>query len=615
MEEELEEKGRIIEELQEDLIKSATLGKGLLDRNYELEQQLKEQEDFYTEKIDDLEQENFVLRNKIETHERLVSEQFSDLEQMRSASQERDREHLELEKLQVTHTKTVARLEGKVSELIDELDGASRSYDTLKEKLERQELLLSEWKEKANNKSNTSYLEVEMGSLQSTVAKLERENDELLVKLQDEEAVIKALRSTEEKHKTRITAIQEEADERIEEISSLHTALQATKEKNMELTQEVQMLKMDSENSTKRKGNSLFSEVEDRRIETEKRFISLKVKHESLEKAHTLAQHQLRKLKVNMRAFLTEKGQSTVSANHTQRLERAVASYRTQVEELRMENSSLKKTASTTVTTFALPESQQSGKSVPKELADFLQCELERVKAENEALEEKVEKLQLEKMWDADKLRECEGNLHSVEHEAVKLCAEAAKYRQKLQESIQKWKEERMQRERLKAELRQARESSNEANLNQVEKHHRSSLCSASDQKTAPPSVNATSVSDGTPQSTSMSNMDTGMKGSNGDVSVEGRGNNVKSSVADPLSGEVESKVLLSLSSEEPQNKVSENHVKGHTTNCVSDDKENINSEVTLQEVEKERNSKLLAKAHESITVNSEEVINKCSQQ
>ena len=52
MEEELEEKTRIIEELQEDLIKSATLGKGLLDRNTELEQELKEQEDLYTEKLD-----------------------------------------------------------------------------------------------------------------------------------------------------------------------------------------------------------------------------------------------------------------------------------------------------------------------------------------------------------------------------------------------------------------------------------------------------------------------------------------------------------------------------------------------------------------------------------
>ena len=52
MEEELEEKTRIIEELQEDLIKSATLGKGLLDRNNELEQELKEQEDLHTEKLD-----------------------------------------------------------------------------------------------------------------------------------------------------------------------------------------------------------------------------------------------------------------------------------------------------------------------------------------------------------------------------------------------------------------------------------------------------------------------------------------------------------------------------------------------------------------------------------
>ena len=40
-------------------------------------------------------------------------------------------------------------------------------------------------------------------------------------------------------------------------------------------------------------------QVEDRRLETEKRFISLRVKHESLEKAHAVAQQQLKKLKVS----------------------------------------------------------------------------------------------------------------------------------------------------------------------------------------------------------------------------------------------------------------------------------------------------------------------------
>lgn len=40
-------------------------------------------------------------------------------------------------------------------------------------------------------------------------------------------------------------------------------------------------------------------QVEDRRLETEKRFISLRVKHESLEKAHAVVQQQLKKLKVS----------------------------------------------------------------------------------------------------------------------------------------------------------------------------------------------------------------------------------------------------------------------------------------------------------------------------
>lgn len=44
---------------------------------------------------------------------------------------------------------------------------------------------------------------------------------------------------------------------------------------------------------------AFLMQVEDRRLETEKRFISLRVKHESLEKAHAVAQQQLKKLKVS----------------------------------------------------------------------------------------------------------------------------------------------------------------------------------------------------------------------------------------------------------------------------------------------------------------------------
>ena len=70
--------------------------------------------------------------------------------------------------------------------------------------------------------------------------------------------------------------------------------------------------------------------------------------------------------------------------------------------------------------TFAVSGDGQTGRIVPKEVADFLQCEVERVKKENKELQEKLDKQQMEKLWDTDKLRECEGNLHAAEREAVK---------------------------------------------------------------------------------------------------------------------------------------------------------------------------------------------------
>lgn len=49
-----------------------------------------------------------------------------------------------------------------------------------------------------------------------------------------------------------------------------------------------------------KKGNSLFGEVDDRRMEIERKMISLKVRYETLEKTYATTQHQLRKMKVHV---------------------------------------------------------------------------------------------------------------------------------------------------------------------------------------------------------------------------------------------------------------------------------------------------------------------------
>ena len=80
-------------------------------------------------------------------------------------------------------------------------------------------------------------------------------------------------------------------------------SMQASKDHNAELASQLELLKCQlrggSDHSTT-SGNSLFGEVDDRRMNVERKMISLKVKYESLERTHATTTQQLRKLKVWM---------------------------------------------------------------------------------------------------------------------------------------------------------------------------------------------------------------------------------------------------------------------------------------------------------------------------
>lgn len=75
--------------------------------------------------------------------------------------------------------------------------------------------------------------------------------------------------------------------------------IQESKEQNADLNCQMEALKLEMKGDGHlRKGNSLFGEVDDRRMEIERKMISLKVHYETLEKTHATTQHQLRKMKV-----------------------------------------------------------------------------------------------------------------------------------------------------------------------------------------------------------------------------------------------------------------------------------------------------------------------------
>lgn len=56
-------------------------------------------------------------------------------------------------------------------------------------------------------------------------------------------------------------------------------------------------MRRDEHNKTS--GNSLFGEVDDRRMDVERKMISLKVKYESMERSYSTTKQQLRKIKVS----------------------------------------------------------------------------------------------------------------------------------------------------------------------------------------------------------------------------------------------------------------------------------------------------------------------------
>ena len=80
-----------------------------------------------------------------------------------------------------------------------------------------------------------------------------------------------------------------------------------SKDQNAELTCQLELLKSEAvvgANHHRTNGNSLFGEVDDRRVNIERKLISLKVKHESLGRTYATSKQQLRKMKVSTHIHL-----------------------------------------------------------------------------------------------------------------------------------------------------------------------------------------------------------------------------------------------------------------------------------------------------------------------
>ncbi|XP_026106607.1 protein Spindly-like isoform X3 [Carassius auratus] len=136
--------------------------------------------------------------------------------------------------------------------------------------------------ERAHETMSSEILELQMQKMdmESAMATLEQELQEARYK----EEQLHLGNTTLQRQLERLT---EEKEEREREAVSCYNALEKACEANQDLQIQLEQVLQQAQDPNS-KGNSLFSEVEDKRAEMERQLKSMKRQHESLQKQHAL---------------------------------------------------------------------------------------------------------------------------------------------------------------------------------------------------------------------------------------------------------------------------------------------------------------------------------------
>uniref|UniRef100_A0A8C5QLH2 Protein Spindly n=1 Tax=Leptobrachium leishanense TaxID=445787 RepID=A0A8C5QLH2_9ANUR len=289
---------RQLKEAEEERIKAAQYGLELLESQSDLQNQLEEQRSEMTTTIENLEQDKFSLQREVELKNRMLESVTSECDNIKQQLK------ISLEQLQVqlerTHNREVSDLKDKLEKLKAELDEARLSEKQLKHKLDYQSEVLANKSEELRLMSERVHetMSSEMLTLQLEKTELESAKDILEEEINELQYRQQQLVLTNTNQSRQVERLQEEKDEREKEAVAYFSALEKARETNQELQCQLDQALQQAQDPNS-KGNSLFSEVEDRRAEMERQLIGVKVQYQSLQKQHAFSRQQMHRMKQN----------------------------------------------------------------------------------------------------------------------------------------------------------------------------------------------------------------------------------------------------------------------------------------------------------------------------
>lgn len=303
MTEEIMELKQRLHEYENDVKRSNLAYQQMKQENEELSAQIEVLIKDNSSQMEELEQERYSLQLKLSQQMKMTESYEEEMESIK-VSTARQQQTI-LDKLETEHNAKMGRLNKKISSLQFDLEHCQSSESRLAVENEKLRCLVAQHQQDLEAQSR-----VRCDSSGEDAEEMSRELHALRIeKLSMSQEVMEARNKSDQLEKLtsrlkfQLQQQMTDTEEKQCELTSYYNTITHLREEIQELKVELDLARMEASTMAK-KGNSLFAEVEDRRIEAEKQLISMKVQNESLKKQLEITKQNLHSVKLKMAALL-----------------------------------------------------------------------------------------------------------------------------------------------------------------------------------------------------------------------------------------------------------------------------------------------------------------------
>ncbi|MEJ1287605.1 hypothetical protein NN561_018626 [Cricetulus griseus] len=432
-----------LKECENERLKAAQYGLQLLERQTELQNQLDKCHEEMMTMTENYNQEKYALQREVELKSRMLESLSCECETVKQ-QQKIQLEQLEMQ-LSRSHRLEVNDLTNKLEKLKVELDESRLSEKQLKQKLDHQKDVLAHKSEELrlmteqrmlnSVSSEVLALQIELTEMEGVKTALKEEVNELQYKQEQLECFNTSLMH-------QVDRLKEEKEEREKEAVSYYNALEKARIENQDL--QVQLdnaLQQASDPSSK--GNSLFAEVEDRRVAMECQLNLMKVKYQSLKKQNVFTRDQMNKMKLQISTLLRMRGSQT-DFEQQERLFAMLEQKNGEIKHLLGEIKNLEKFKYLYESTESKPSTSASLCTLEDNTyyADLLQLKLDKLNKENEDTKGELSIQRMKALFESQRALDIERKLFANERHLQLSESENIKLRAKLDELKLKYEPE-----------------------------------------------------------------------------------------------------------------------------------------------------------------------------